>query len=126
VHSETSYGCVLAARPGVAVRANLALKETGDLWVVRNSFSTCTCTCSDHSLHYRYAERVYVPAAAAAVRTACLALAPGSRVGTPPERASTFTLGAIASFADAAASASLPAGAPTKTERNAGFSGGED
>jgi hypothetical protein len=25
---------VLAARPGVAVRANLALKETGDLWVV--------------------------------------------------------------------------------------------
>jgi hypothetical protein len=35
VHSETSYGCVLAARPGVAVRANLALKETGDLWVVR-------------------------------------------------------------------------------------------
>ena len=71
-------------------------------------------------------ERVYVPAAAAAVRTACLALAPGSRVGTPPERASTLTLGAIASFADAAASASLPAGAPTKTERNAGFSGGED
>jgi hypothetical protein len=71
-------------------------------------------------------ERVYVPAAAAAVRTACLALAPGSRVGTPPERASTLALGAIASFADAAASASLPAGAPTKTERNAGFSGGED
>jgi hypothetical protein len=25
---------VLAARPRVAVRANLALKETGDLWVV--------------------------------------------------------------------------------------------
>jgi hypothetical protein len=25
---------VLAACPGVAVRANLALKETGDLWVV--------------------------------------------------------------------------------------------
>ena len=34
MQSETSYGCVLAARPGVAVRANLALKETGDLWVV--------------------------------------------------------------------------------------------
>jgi hypothetical protein len=29
---------VLAARPGVAVRANLALKETGDLWVVPELF----------------------------------------------------------------------------------------
>jgi hypothetical protein len=29
-----SYGCAFVERPGVAVRANLALKETGDLWVV--------------------------------------------------------------------------------------------
>jgi hypothetical protein len=126
VHSETSYGCVLAARPGVAVRANLALKETGDLWVV-HLFGTLFLharVLKQPTLQIR--ERVYVPAAAAAVRTACLALAPGSRVGTPPERASTLALGAIASFADAAASASLPAGAPTKTERNAGSSGGED
>jgi hypothetical protein len=31
---------VLAARPGVAVRANLALKETGDLWVPAEDYSS--------------------------------------------------------------------------------------
>ena len=52
--------------------------------------------------------------------SARLALAPGSRAGISPGRASALRFAASASFADAAASASLPANAPTNTERNAG------
>ena len=66
MHSETSYGCALVARPGVAVRANLALKETGDLWDVpfedkiRNSFSTCSCDLKQPTL-YSTGTRVSFP-----------------------------------------------------------------